>query len=117
MRAKLRAVLYRYEVIKMCGRFVQYQGVADYLKVLGTDRLVVSGYDNHPIARYNVAPSTQVNILYNQQDDLRIDPVRWGWAPLALECCQPTEEFEWYRVSKAVGNIKKQGQDLITHEV
>lgn len=81
MRAKLRAVLYRYEVIKMCGRFVQYRGVADYLKVLGTDRLVVSGYDNHPLARYNVAPSTQVNILYNQQDDLRIDPVRWGWAP------------------------------------
>ena len=58
MRAKLRAVLCRQEVIRMCGRFVQYQGVADYLKVLGTDRLVVSGYD-----------------------DLRIDPVRWGWAP------------------------------------
>ena len=65
----------------MCGRFVQYQGVADYLKVLGTDRLVVSGYDNPPIARYNVAPSTRVNILHNQQDDLRVDPVRWGWAP------------------------------------
>ena len=81
MRAKLRAVLYRYEVIKLCGRFVQYQGVADYLKVLGTDRLVVSGYDNQPIARYNVAPSTRVNILHNQQDDLRIDLVRWVWAP------------------------------------
>ena len=81
MRAKLQAVLCRQEDITMCGRFVQYQGVADYLKVLGTDRLVVSGYDDHPIARYNVAPSTQVNILYNQQDDLRIDPVRWGWAP------------------------------------
>ena len=26
----------------MCGRFVQYQGVSDYLKVLGTDRLIVS---------------------------------------------------------------------------
>ena len=65
----------------MCGKFVQYQGVANYLKVLGTDRLVVSGYDNQLIARYNVAPSTRVNILHNQQDDLRVDPVRWGWAP------------------------------------
>ena len=65
----------------MCGRFVQYLGVADYLKVLGTERLIVSGYDNQPIARYNVAPSSRVNILHNQQDDLRIDPVRWGWAP------------------------------------
>ena len=241
MRAKLRAVLYRQEVIRMCGRFVQYQGIADYLKVLGTDRLVVSGYDNQPIARYNVAPSTRVNILHNQHDDLRIDPVRWGWAPfwakgkrpdpinarvetvttgkffkqlwpdsralvmadgwyewvkdpndpkkkqpffirlkskapiffaalaevhpglephesdgfviitaasdqgmvdihdrrpvvlapeharewldqslereraeeLALECCQPTEEFEWYAVSKAVGSVKNQGPDTI----
>ena len=226
----------------MCGRFVQSQGVADYLTVLGTNRLIVSGYDNQPIARYNVAPSTRVNILHSQQDDLRIDPVRWGWAPfwakgkrpdpinarvetvttgkffkqlwpdsralvmadgwyewvmdpddpkkkqpyfirtkgqapiffaalaevhsglelheddgfviitaasdqgmvdihdrrpvvltyeharewldpslereraeeLVLECCQPTEEFEWYPVSKAVGNIKNQGPELIT---
>lgn len=73
MRAKLRAVLYRREVIRMCGRFVQYQGVANYLKVLGTDRLVVSGYDNQPIACYNVAPSTRVNILHYQQDDSRFD--------------------------------------------
>ena len=81
MLAKLQVVLCRQEVITMCGRFVQYQGVADYLKVLSTDRLVVSGYDNQPIARYNVAPSTRVNILHNQHDDLRIDPVRWGSAP------------------------------------
>ena len=66
----------------MCGRFVQYQGVADYLKVLAADRLIVSGYDNHPIGRYNIAPSTRVNILHNQQNNLRIDSVRWGWAPL-----------------------------------
>ena len=65
----------------MCGRFVQYQGVADYLKVLAADRLIVSGYDNHPIGRYNIAPSTRVNILHNQQNNLRIDSVRWGWAP------------------------------------
>ena len=32
---------------------------------------------------------------------------------LALECCQPTEEFEWYAVSKAVGSVKNQGPDTI----
>jgi len=65
----------------MCGRFVQSQGIADYLEVLASDRKLVSGYDNQPIGRYNIAPSTRVNILHGVSDGLRIDPVRWGWAP------------------------------------
>lgn len=65
----------------MCGRFVQYRGIADYLDVLASDRKIVSGYDNHPIGRYNIAPSTRVNILHSVEDGLRIDHVHWGWAP------------------------------------
>jgi len=65
----------------MCGRFVQYQGIADYLEVLTSDRPILSGYDNQPIARYNVAPGTRVNILLGNEHGLRIDTVRWGWAP------------------------------------
>ena len=65
----------------MCGRFVQYQGISDYLEVLAPDRVVVSGYDNHPIGRYNVAPGTRVSILHSLDEGLRIDPVHWGWAP------------------------------------
>lgn len=60
----------------MCGRFVQYQSMSDYLEVLAPDRIVVSGYDNQPIGRYNVAPGTRVSI-----EGLRIDPVHWRWAP------------------------------------
>lgn len=48
----------------MCGRFVQYRGIADYLDVLASDRKIVNGYNNHPIGRYNIAPSTWVSILY-----------------------------------------------------
>ena len=65
----------------MCGRFVQYQGIADYLEVLGSDRPILSGYDNQPIARYNVAPGTRVNILHGDNQGLRIDAIHWGWAP------------------------------------
>ena len=65
----------------MCGRFVQYQGIADYLEMLASDRPILSGYDNQPIARYNVAPGTRVNILLGDEQGLRIAPVRWGWAP------------------------------------
>ena len=32
---------------------------------------------------------------------------------LALEFSQPTEDFEWYPVGKAVGNVKNQGPELI----
>ena len=65
----------------MCGRFVQSQGISDYLEVLAPDRLVVSGYDNQPISRYNVAPGTRVSIIHGVDDGLSIDPVHWGWAP------------------------------------
>ena len=65
----------------MCGRFVQYQGMSDYLEALAPDRIVVSGYDNQPIARYNVAPGTRVSILHGVDEGLQIDSVHWGWAP------------------------------------
>lgn len=65
----------------MCGRFAQYQGLADYLRELQAEQDVVSGYDNHPIARYNVAPGSRVLVLHNAEDGLRIDPCHWGWAP------------------------------------
>lgn len=65
----------------MCGRFAQYQGLVDYLRELDAEQDVISGYDNAPIARYNVAPGTRVLILHSVEDGLRIDPCHWGWAP------------------------------------
>lgn len=59
----------------MCGRFVQYRGIADYLDVLASDRKIVNGYDNHPTGRYNIAPSTRVSIIHGVEDGLRIDAV------------------------------------------
>lgn len=65
----------------MCGRFAQYQGLADYLRELDAEQDVISGYDNAPIDRYNVAPGTRVLILHSVENGLRIDPCHWGWAP------------------------------------
>lgn len=44
-----------------------------------------------------------------------LDP---GLAPeraeeIAKECCQPTEDFEWYAVGKEVGDVKNQGAELL----
>ena len=32
---------------------------------------------------------------------------------IARDCCQTTEDFEWYTVNKAVGNPRNQGASLI----
>ncbi len=65
----------------MCGRFAQSQGLADYLRELDAEQDVISGYDNVPIGRYNVAPGSRVLVLHNASDGLRIAPCHWGWAP------------------------------------
>ncbi|MFH7445394.1 hypothetical protein RA265_30725, partial [Pseudomonas syringae pv. tagetis] len=49
--------------------------------------------------------------LAREWTDSATDPARA--AEIARECCTPVEEFEWYKVGKAVGNVRIQGQDLI----
>lgn len=65
----------------MCGRFVQYEGMAIFIEELSPQIDLFSGYDAQPIDRYNVAPSTRVQLLHTAEDRLHIDAVKWGWAP------------------------------------
>lgn len=52
-----------------------------YLKELAPEQLVINGYDLWPIERYNVAPSTRVEIIRPTEQGLSVDKLRWGWAP------------------------------------
>lgn len=65
----------------MCGRFVQYEGMAIYIEELNPQIELFSGYDAEPINRFNIAPTTSVQVLHSKEDGLHIDAVRWGWAP------------------------------------
>ena len=65
----------------MCGRFVQYEGMAIFIEELSPQIELFSGYDAQPIDRYNVAPSTRVQVLHAAENGLHIDAVKWGWAP------------------------------------
>jgi len=65
----------------MCGRIVQIDGLVAYVEALDPQMPLFSGIDDVPIERYNIAPSTKVQILRGMEDGLHIDPVRWGWAP------------------------------------
>jgi putative SOS response-associated peptidase YedK len=65
----------------MCGRYSIYESMDHYLKELAPRQLVINGYDLWPVERYNVAPSTRVEIIRPVREGLSIDKVRWGWAP------------------------------------
>jgi putative SOS response-associated peptidase YedK len=65
----------------MCGRFVQYEGMAIFIEELGPQIELFSGYDAQPIDRYNIAPSTRVQLMHAAEDGLHIDAIKWGWAP------------------------------------
>lgn len=65
----------------MCGRFVQYEGMAIFIEELNPQIELFSGYDAVPINRYNVAPTTRVQVLHTAENGLHIDAVKWGWAP------------------------------------
>lgn len=65
----------------MCGRYAIYDAMDDYLRHLASDWEVVNGYDHERINRYNVAPSTRVELLTHTGAGLRVNRVKWGWAP------------------------------------
>lgn len=65
----------------MCGRFAQYKSLADYLRELDSEEEVIGGWEDTPLERYNVAPSTQVLLLRSTAGGLVTAPVRWGWMP------------------------------------
>jgi putative SOS response-associated peptidase YedK len=65
----------------MCGRYSIYESMDHYLKELAPKQLVINGYDLWPIERYNVAPSTRVEIIRPTEEGLSVDKVKWGWSP------------------------------------
>lgn len=73
----------------MCGRYSIYEGMDDYLKQLAIDLMVINGYDHERINRYNVAPSTRVEVIRPVPGGLSIDRVKWGWSPFWAKVKRP----------------------------
>ncbi|RYE61896.1 MAG: hypothetical protein EOO82_00895 [Oxalobacteraceae bacterium] len=65
----------------MCGRYSICEPMDHYLKELAAEQLVINGYDIWSLERYNVAPTTRVEIIRPTEDGLSVDKVRWGWSP------------------------------------
>ena len=75
----------------MCGRFVQYEGMAVYMEELSPQLKLFSGYDAQPINRFNVAPSTRVQVLHGQEDGLHIDAIHWDGRHFGRRESGPTQ--------------------------
>jgi putative SOS response-associated peptidase YedK len=73
----------------MCGRYSIYESMDHYLRELAPEQLVINGYDLWPIERYNVAPSTTVEIILPTEEGLRLEKVRWGWEPFWAKGTRP----------------------------
>ncbi|WP_306456520.1 SOS response-associated peptidase family protein [Pseudomonas sp. LJDD11] len=64
----------------MCGRYSIYEDMDAYLRLLELDLLIINGCDRDPISRYNVAPSTRVELIRPAEGGLRVDKVRGEWS-------------------------------------
>ena len=75
----------------MCGRFAQYRIAYEYLdKIAMQLPLPLRGSVNpEPIGRYNVCPQSLVQLLHQDDDGLRMEPVKWGYAPLWAQGKRP----------------------------
>ena len=68
-----------------------------------SDQGMVDIHDRRPVV---LAPEHAREWMENDLDPRRAEE-------LALDCCQATEDFEWFSVGKAVGNVRNQGPALI----
>ena len=65
----------------MCGRYSVYEAMDHYLRELAPQQLVIDYVPPEPINRYNVAPSTKSPVIRADDGGIRLDAVKWGWAP------------------------------------
>lgn len=77
----------------MCGRYSFYESMNTYLRQLALDLVVINGYDHERINRYNVAPSTRVELIRPVPGGLSVDRVKWGWSPFWAKGSGPTRSM------------------------
>ncbi|WP_296250868.1 SOS response-associated peptidase [Pseudomonas sp. UBA4194] len=73
----------------MCGRYSMYEPMEVYLRELAPRQQVISYVDPQPAERYNIAPTQPAAVLRGTDAGLRIDAVKWGWAPFWAQGKRP----------------------------
>ncbi|WP_313339437.1 SOS response-associated peptidase family protein [Stutzerimonas nitrititolerans] len=100
----------------MCGRFAQYRIAYEYLDKIGVQLPLLSGNNPEPIGRYNVAPRSRVQLIHQDEDGLRMEPVPWGYAPFWAKGKRPpaiNARVETAATSKFFQDIWKTGRTIV----
>ncbi|TDL96982.1 hypothetical protein EBP26_00810 [Stutzerimonas stutzeri ATCC 17588 = LMG 11199] len=100
----------------MCGRFAQYREAYEYLDKIGIQLPLLSGIDPQPISRYNVSPQSRVQLMHQDDDGLRMEPVKWGYAPLWAQGKKPpaiNARVETAATSKFFRYVWKTGRAIV----
>lgn len=63
----------------MCGQFVMSGSMEEYIQDLDTQGELFAKVDSKPIARYYVAPGTDVQVMHVEAEGVLISPIHWGW--------------------------------------
>lgn len=63
----------------MCGRFAQLHSRDEFLVALQLETKVIA--TDGWIPRYNIAPGTQVQVIYHNNEYVQLAPVNWGYSP------------------------------------
>lgn len=100
----------------MCGRFAQYRIAYEYLDKIGVQLPLLGGLNPEPIGRYNVPPQSKVQLLHQEDDGLRMEPVRWGYAPFWAQGKRPpaiNARVETAATSKFFRDVWKIGRAIV----
>jgi len=100
----------------MCGRFAQYRIAYEYLNKIGVQLPLFGGNNPEPIGRYNVAPRSRVQLIHQDEDGLRMEPVPWGYAPFWAQGKRPpaiNARVETAATSKFFRDIWKTGRTIV----
>jgi len=98
----------------MCGRITQYRHAVDYLNQLNLT--TISAPPSEPLGRYNLPPQSMVQLLHQDDDGLRMDGVRWGYAPWWAQGKRPpaiNARVETAATSKFFRDIWKAGRAIV----
>jgi putative SOS response-associated peptidase YedK len=102
----------------MCGRFAQYRIAYEYLDKIGVQLPLPlrGGVNPEPIGRYNVPPRSNVQLIHQDDDGLRMEPVPWGYAPFWAQGKRPpaiNARVETAATSKFFRDIWKTGRAIV----
>lgn len=102
----------------MCGRFAQYRIAYEYLDKIAVQLPlpIRGGVNPEPIGRYNVPPQSMVQLLHQDEDGLRMDAIKWGYAPFWAQGKRPpaiNARVETAATSKFFRDIWKTGRAIV----